>query len=132
MALTTADDVRDELVVSESEYPSIEDSSVSEEQILDKWIERAADIVKKRIPSSTTESHRTNLETLVAAHFGYAHKTGAIDGQRASSITQGNRSVNFDMESTTDGKESPYWKQAVELDPRIDDSPSDDYVISVN
>lgn len=132
MALTTADDVRTELVVSESEYPSIEDSSVSEEQILDKWIERAHDIVETRIPSSTTVEHRTNLETLVAAHFGYAHKTGAIDGQRASSITQGNRSVNFDMESRTDGKESPYWKQAVELDPRIDDSPSDDYVISVN
>lgn len=131
MALTTADDVRMELEVSQSEYPSIEDDSVTEEKILDKWITRAHDIVETRIPSSTSVSHRTNLETLVAAHFGYARKTGATDGQRASSVTQGSRTVNFEMESTTDGKESPYWKDAVELDPRIDDSPSDDYVITV-
>lgn len=132
MALTTADDVRMELDVSQSEYPSQEDESVDEEKLLDKWISRAHDIVKKRIPRGAPEDHRTDLETLVAAHFGYAHKTGATDGQRASSVTQGSRTVNFDMESTTDGKESPYWKQAVELDPRIDDSPSGDYVISVN
>lgn len=132
MTLTTADDVRMELDVSQSEYPSIEDSSVSEDKILDKWIERAHHLVSRRILSSTTVGHRTNLETLVAAHFGYADKTGATDGQRASSLTQGNRTVNFDMESTIDGQESPYWKQAVELDPRIDDTPSDDYVISVN
>lgn len=132
MALTTADDVRMELTVSETEYPSQEDDGVTEEKILDKWIERAHDIVETRIPSSTTVAHRTNLETLVAAHFGYADKTGATDGQRLSSLSQGERTVNFDMQSTTDGKESPYWKQAVELDPRIDDTPSDDYVISVN
>lgn len=130
MALTTADDVRMELDVTASEYPSIEDGE-SEETILDKWIARAHDIVTARIPSSAPVAHRTNLETLVAAHFGYADKTGATDGQRPSSITQGSRTTNFDMESTTDGKESPYWKQAVELDPRIDDTPSDDYVITV-
>lgn len=132
MALTTADDVRMELDVSQSEYPSEEDSNVSEEKILDKWIGRAHDIVETRIPATTSKSHRTDLETLVAAHFGYANKTGATDGQRASSVTQGNRTVNFEMASTTaEGKQSPYWKQAVELDPRINDSPSDNYVITV-
>lgn len=131
MALTTADDVRMELDVSQSEYPSEEDDNVSEEKILDKWIDRAHDIVETRIPATTSEEHRTNLETLVAAHFGYADKTGALDGMRASSITQGSRTVNFEMDDVPGVAGSPYWEQAIDVDPRIDDTPSDDYVITV-
>lgn len=121
-----------ELEVSQSEYPSESDDGVSGSQLLDKWMLRAHHIVDKRIPSSTTRQHRKQLETLVAAHFGFPHKTEATEGRALSSVSQNGRTVNFNMDDVPgDTGSTPYWLQAVELDSRINDDESGDFTLSV-
>lgn len=130
--LTTPEDVRTRLEVSQSEYPSEKDDGVNGEKLLDKWIGDAHDVVQTRIPSTAARSHRRRLETLVAAHFGFPSKTGGTDGERVSSISQANRTINFDMNDVPgDTGATPYWLKALKIDDRLDTTPSDDYVISV-
>lgn len=133
---TTADAVRDELDVTQSEYPSQEDGSVSEETLLDRWIDRAHLLVMKRLPGVDNTELLTELETLVAAHFGYARITGAESGQRKTQMQRGSRSVSYAdptaIEAGPDGNWSPYWANAVTLDGRIGDAPTETWSVSVN
>lgn len=125
MARTTAAAVRQELDVTASEYPSIEDGNVSEEKILDAWIRRAHTLVEKRLPKTADGALLTDLETLAAAHFGFPRITGSTAGKDVKRVKGGSATVAYETtEVGPDGVSSPYWAQAVRLDSRIADEGS--------
>lgn len=118
--LATAEGVRSELEVSQSEYPSEEDDGVDKRGLVDKWIDRAHIVVEKRLPASISRTLQRQVEVLVAAHFGYPSTSGSVDGESVSSISQGGRTINFDMNDVPgDDGSTPFWQRAVDLDRRL-------------
>jgi hypothetical protein len=104
----TANDVSTEL-----------DGSLAASEIRDRWLERAARVVNKRLPNEGDEWLLTNLEILVAAHFAFSKVTGANTDDRVKSVADGDAEVSYDGPEGPDGEPSPYWAQAVRLDDRI-------------
>ena len=119
---TSADAVRTELGVSADEYPSVEDDGVTETQQLDRWIARAHILVSERVPSLDGPKAE-QVEALVAAHYAHPTITGDASGERVSSVAESEGQISFETGNSgagPGGHSSPYWAQAVELEPRLE------------
>lgn len=113
-------------VAAELDSVGIDPTQFDEERYT-KWLKRAVTIINRRIPNERDAEHLEELETLVAAHFAYPSGT-TYEGQKLSSITQESAQISFDNSggSSPPGEyESPFWDQAVMLDPRLAEEPGE-------
>lgn len=120
MARTTIEDVRQELGDPVPETGDRE-PQFSDER-LETFIRRAHHTVNRRL---TTHNYATPLltdvETLVAAHFAYAEKTGETDGRRVTRASEGDGQLQFEGSGRDAyGASSPYWARAVDLIPALE------------
>lgn len=91
-----------------------------DDEQLTRWLSRAVRLLNRRIPRERDEAHLKELEILVGGHFAYPSVTGAARGRRLSRIEQESSAISFESMANIPGEyTSPFWDQAVKIDPRL-------------
>lgn len=119
MARATPEEVSDEL-----------NGALAPSEILQQWLDRAHILVEDRKPAGASEELLEQAEILAASHYSYSAATGVAQGRDVVQVEEGDASVRYKSVSVgPDGVESPFWGQAVELAPWLDDDP-DEFVFT--
>lgn len=102
------------------------DGALTPSEIHDRWLERAHRLVNDRAPDSASSADLDDAEVLVAAHIAYPHVTGSTSGEDVRRVSEGDATLAYDTTAVgPDGVESPYWAQAVNFYPWLDDAQQD-------
>lgn len=116
---TASGDANREPYASTEELQEELDKEFSTEQ-LERFLRRAVRLITDRIPKERDESHLRELEILVGAHFAYPIVTGAASGRQVSRIEQESATLSFKtLQAEPEEYTSPFWEQAVMIDPRL-------------
>ena len=98
------------------------DGAIAPSDVLQSWLDRAHLLVSNRAPAGVSEELLHAVEVLVASHYAYPSATGITTGSDVKSVSEGEATVKYEtVDVGPDGVSSPFWAQALQLAPWLDD-----------